>query len=59
MPKADAMGLAPEKSAVQPPVPISSDQAPGVFAFGLTAIFLVKSRSGGLGHLKRAPEGRL
>jgi hypothetical protein len=57
MPKADAMGLAPEKSAVQPPVPVSSDQAPGVFAFGLTAIFLVKSRSGGLGHKNARPKG--
>src|SRR5450759_1275503 len=49
MPKADATGLAPEKSAEQNPPALSS--APeGFLLFAAPPISMVKSRSGGLGH---------
>src|ERR1017187_511263 len=49
MPKADATGLAPEKSAEQNPPALSS--APeGFLLCAASPISMVKSRSGGLGH---------
>src|ERR1017187_9253064 len=49
MPKADATGLAPEKSAEQTPPALSS--APeGFLLCAASPISMVKSRSGGLGH---------
>jgi hypothetical protein len=50
MPKADATGLAPEKSAEQNPPALSSAPEGFLLCAFFSPISMVKSRSGGLGH---------